>query len=91
MTLDFILRIVCGSLLGGVIGLEREYRAKEAGFRTHFLVALGSTLFMGSKHMMYPFTAHIQFIKQVYNLSAGITENGIYPLFYQCLNNYFST
>ena len=46
MTLDFILRIVCGSLLGGVIGLEREYRAKEAGFRTHFLVALGSTLFM---------------------------------------------
>jgi putative Mg2+ transporter-C (MgtC) family protein len=31
--------------LGGLIGLEREYRAKEAGFRTHFLVALGSTLF----------------------------------------------
>jgi mg2+ transporter-C family protein len=33
-------------MLGGVIGLEREYRAKEAGFRTHFLVALGSGLFM---------------------------------------------
>ena len=26
--------------------MEREYRAKEAGFRTHFLVALGSSLFM---------------------------------------------
>jgi putative Mg2+ transporter-C (MgtC) family protein len=34
------------ALLGGAIGLEREYRAKEAGMRTHFLVALGSALFM---------------------------------------------
>jgi putative Mg2+ transporter-C (MgtC) family protein len=31
--------------LGGLVGLEREYRAKDAGFRTHFLVALGSALF----------------------------------------------
>ena len=28
-----------------MIGIEREYRSKEAGFRTHFLVALGSALF----------------------------------------------
>ena len=33
-------------LLGGLIGLEREFRAKEAGVRTHFIVALGSALFM---------------------------------------------
>ena len=46
MTIDFILRIFIGALLGGAIGLEREYRAKEAGFRTHFLVGLGSALFM---------------------------------------------
>jgi putative Mg2+ transporter-C (MgtC) family protein len=32
--------------MGGLIGLERELRAKEAGFRTHFIVALGSALFM---------------------------------------------
>ena len=38
MTLDYILRIFIAGLLGSVIGLEREYRAKEAGFRTHFLV-----------------------------------------------------
>ena len=44
--LDFLLRIFCAAILGGIIGLEREYRAKEAGFRTHFLVALGSALFM---------------------------------------------
>ena len=46
MTWDFIVRIFVAALLGGAIGLEREYRAKEAGFRTHFLVALGSALFM---------------------------------------------
>ena len=32
--------------LGAVIGLDREYRTKAAGFRTHVLVALGSALFM---------------------------------------------
>lgn len=45
-TTDFIIRLAVAAMLGGVIGLEREYRAKEAGFRTHFLVALGSALFM---------------------------------------------
>ncbi len=46
MELEFLMRIFCAAILGGIIGLEREYRAKEAGFRTHFLVALGSALFM---------------------------------------------
>ena len=46
MTLDFILRLFVAALLGGLIGLEREYREKAAGLRTHFLVALGSSLFM---------------------------------------------
>ena len=41
-----MLRLFIAALFGGLIGLEREYRAKEAGFRTHFLVALGSALFM---------------------------------------------
>ena len=46
MTTEFILRLFAAALCGGLIGLERGYRAKEAGFRTHFLVALGSGLFM---------------------------------------------
>ncbi len=46
ITYEFVLRLFAAAMLGGVIGLEREYRAKEAGFRTHFLVALGSGLFM---------------------------------------------
>lgn len=43
--LDYIVRLTLALVLGGAIGIEREYRAKEAGFRTHFLVALGSALF----------------------------------------------
>lgn len=43
---DFSLRLLLAGLMGVCIGLEREYRAKEAGFRTHFLVALGSALMM---------------------------------------------
>ena len=45
MIVEILLRSVVAMLLGGAIGIEREYRSKEAGFRTHFLVALGSALF----------------------------------------------
>ena len=47
-TLDwnFILRLLLAGFMGGLIGLEREMRAKGAGIRTHFIVALGSALFM---------------------------------------------
>jgi len=46
MTGEYVLSIFIAALLGGVIGLEREYREKAAGFRTHFLVGLGAALFM---------------------------------------------
>ena len=46
MTGQYILSIIIAAVLGGAIGFEREYRSKEAGFRTHFLVGLGSALFM---------------------------------------------
>jgi putative Mg2+ transporter-C (MgtC) family protein len=42
---QIVLRIVVGAVLGGLVGLEREMRGQAAGFRTHTLVAMGSTLF----------------------------------------------
>ena len=45
-SLLYCLRLVFASALGAVIGFEREWRAKEAGLRTHFLVAMGSALVM---------------------------------------------
>ncbi|MDE5692263.1 MAG: MgtC/SapB family protein [Alistipes sp.] len=46
MEWDFIWRLCVAGLCGTIIGLDREYRVKDAGFRTHFLVALGSALMM---------------------------------------------
>jgi putative Mg2+ transporter-C (MgtC) family protein len=42
---EALLRLALAAALGGAVGLERELREREAGFRTHLLVALGSALF----------------------------------------------
>ena len=49
MTTEFILRLFLAGIMGAIIGLDREYRAKEAGYRTHFLVSLGSIRFVRYK------------------------------------------
>ncbi len=46
VNIDFIIRIGVAGLLGAIIGIEREIRSKEAGLKTHFLVAVGSALIM---------------------------------------------
>ncbi|OSK22082.1 putative membrane protein [Escherichia coli M056] len=46
MITDLLLRVALAGFLGGVIGIERQLRAKEAGLRTHILVGIGSALFM---------------------------------------------
>ena len=42
---DAMLRLAVGAGLGAAVGVERELRDREAGVRTHLLVALGSCLF----------------------------------------------
>jgi putative Mg2+ transporter-C (MgtC) family protein len=42
---ESLLRLALAAVLGGLIGIERELREREAGLRTHLLVALGSALF----------------------------------------------
>ena len=39
------MRLAAAAALGGVIGIERELREREAGFRTHMLVSVGAALF----------------------------------------------
>ena len=43
---ELAIRLLVASVCGLLIGVERELRAKEAGVRTHFLVCVGSALFM---------------------------------------------
>ena len=40
-----LVRVVLVGVLGGAIGAEREIREREAGLRTHMLVAVGAALF----------------------------------------------
>jgi putative Mg2+ transporter-C (MgtC) family protein len=44
-TTEALLRLLIAAGLGGAIGLERELRDHEAGFRTHLLVSLGACVF----------------------------------------------
>jgi putative Mg2+ transporter-C (MgtC) family protein len=39
------IKLLLAVLVGGAIGLEREYRDKAAGFRTLIFICVGSTLF----------------------------------------------
>lgn len=46
MQLDYLLRIAIAAICGTAIGYERKNRMKEAGIRTHFIVAVGAALIM---------------------------------------------
>ncbi|HEX7957882.1 MAG TPA: MgtC/SapB family protein [Pyrinomonadaceae bacterium] len=41
-----VIRLVAATLLGGVIGIQRERAGKPAGLRTHMLVTLGTAVFV---------------------------------------------
>lgn len=40
------IRVLIASILGGLLGYERELKGKAAGLRTHMLVALGAAIFV---------------------------------------------
>lgn len=42
---EYIVRILLAALAGGLVGLERAYHDKSAGFRTMILIATGSAFF----------------------------------------------
>ena len=44
MQTPWVVRIIVATLCGGAIGIERTMRKKDAGFRTHCIVALGAAL-----------------------------------------------
>lgn len=46
LELWIILRVAAAGLLGAMIGVEREFHGKDAGLRTHMLVAMGAALFV---------------------------------------------
>jgi putative Mg2+ transporter-C (MgtC) family protein len=45
-TVIVVERIAAALLIGGIVGLERTFHGRPAGFRTHALVSVASTLLM---------------------------------------------
>ena len=43
--LDLLLRLLAATVLGGVLGFEREFMNRAAGLRTHVMVSIGAALF----------------------------------------------
>ncbi|MEG0592756.1 MAG: MgtC/SapB family protein, partial [Coprobacillus sp.] len=43
---EWVLRIIVAAICGCLIGYERSSRNKEAGIRTHAIIALGAALIM---------------------------------------------
>ena len=44
--LDIFIHLAVAMVAGGLIGLERSYYGRPAGFRTHTLVCIASSLLM---------------------------------------------
>jgi putative Mg2+ transporter-C (MgtC) family protein len=45
LLVESLIKLGMSILVGGLIGAEREFRVKAAGFRTIILITVGSTLF----------------------------------------------
>lgn len=41
---SIVVRLVLSVLCGGLIGIEREFKRRSAGFRTHILICLGAAM-----------------------------------------------
>jgi len=45
MDLQIVIQLITATILGSLIGAEREYKRKEAGLRTYSLICLGAAFF----------------------------------------------
>ena len=77
--LEFLLRLLLSAALGALVGLERSKRRKEAGIRTHCIIACTSALFMILSRLRGADPARIaaQVVSGISFLGAGVIfKNG---------------
>jgi len=68
---QIIARLLLSVILGGLVGLERQFQRRSAGLRTHILVSLGSCLIMLTS--MYVFDIY----KQITSLDPSRIAAGV--------------
>ncbi|MBD3380488.1 MAG: methyltransferase [Candidatus Omnitrophica bacterium] len=54
-----VIRILLATVLGAIVGFEREVNGCAAGLRTHILVCLGSAVFMVASVVVAPMYGHL--------------------------------
>ena len=67
--LDVMLRVLFALVVGFIIGVEREYKNRPAGLRTHVLVCLGAC----SIALLESLQLHTSIVNASSNLSVSIT------------------
>lgn len=73
---DTLISLTAAFVLGGVIGLERQYRQRTAGLRTNVLVALGATIFVDMASTLFGAEGAVRVVAYVVSgigfLGAGV-------------------
>ncbi|MDY6861863.1 MAG: MgtC/SapB family protein, partial [Thermodesulfobacteriota bacterium] len=73
---ELSLKLLIALVLGGLIGLEREFHGRAAGLRTHIMVCMGSAILMGSFQMFQDVFA-LHGAESVYRIDPGRVAAGI--------------
>ena len=72
---ESLIRLVAAIFCGALIGLEREKRSKNAGIRTHVIVALASALMtIVSKYGFFDVLAHESISLDPSRITAGVVS-----------------
>jgi putative Mg2+ transporter-C (MgtC) family protein len=69
-------RLLAAAVLGGVLGIERQYEHKSAGMRTHMLVTMGSALFTAAPLLGGVSAEHVTRIIQGIATGIGFVGGG---------------
>ena len=67
-----LFRIILSTILGGLIGVEREMHGHEAGLRTHILVCVGSCLIMLTSMHIFDIYKEIAHKTDPSRIAAGV-------------------
>lgn len=81
-----VIRLILAGICGGIIGVERTLRQKDAGFRTHIIVSMGAALMMiiskyGFLDIIYIDSAQVDVSRVASNIITGISFLGAGMIF----------
>lgn len=81
-----VIRIILAGICGGIIGVERTLRQKDAGFRTHIIVSMGAALMMiiskyGFLDIIHLESAQVDVSRVASNIITGISFLGAGMIF----------